>query len=129
MKVSQVSFSFICVLLVSIFFLTSFWSDYSFQKSRVSPKLFDIVIKNKICSSIQDCINKEVFLGSGRGSAVRYYFYGITDQGVIDKIINCIVEEKKLLNDDTPFYVRFYAHSHHQIMQGSSKKVIYQGYL
>jgi len=124
-RISMRSLFGLAALLLAVT-LSACWSDYGYQSNRVAPKLFYILIKNGVCSSNKDCIDREIFLGSHRGS-VKFYFYGVSDRHVIDEINDCIMMEKAILGDETPFYVVFYKRSHREILSGSPKEVIYRG--
>jgi hypothetical protein len=78
-------------------------SAADFIERGVSP----ILIKAKLCSSVQDCIRHE-FIQYAVGSSIHYYVYGIADEKIIKEILISMLNSELKISSIT------FWHSKHQ---------------
>lgn len=82
------------LMLLGVFIQSSFAGGGVTDDGGLSLDIHKILIESKICSSWQDCTNKDVMFGTG-GGVIGLTLYGITDMDLIGRIVHAAFMHRK----------------------------------
>ncbi|HYQ37384.1 MAG TPA: hypothetical protein VER09_00420 [Pseudomonas sp.] len=95
------------IVVISAISIAGCGERYGEEKSRLSPRIYKVLIESGVCASHQDCNSKEVMFGEG-GDRIYLNVYGLTDPTVIASIFFAVAAEGRALVGDVPISVAIY---------------------
>lgn len=104
----------LCVCAVSLM-LMGVGEKYRKQGNALSLRVYDVLLREKYCTDLQDCHRKEVMFGED-GNRVNLHLYGVHDRKVIASVLSVVAAEGMGITGGVPITIRFFLKSKKELL-------------